>query len=201
MLELICLRHWPTRWNDEKRLQGRRDLPLSPASRDDLQRLAVPPDLARLHWYSSPLQRARETAAALHLDVTSAPALIEMDWGDWEGRTVRELREADPAGMAAREALGLDLQPPGGESPREVLQRVTAWTEAMRLEGDQRLGAVCHKGVIRALLAAACDWDMRAKAPVKLDYRCLQRFRWDGRRWTLGEANRPLQRRSQRHGT
>ncbi|MFC6668864.1 histidine phosphatase family protein [Marinobacterium aestuariivivens] len=192
MLELICLRHWPTRWNAEKRLQGRCDLPLSETSIEALQRRRIPASLTAIRWYCSPLRRARETAELLGLGATPEASLIEMDWGDWEGKTVLELREADPDGMAELEDRGLNLLPPGGESPREVLQRVSAWAEVMRLEGRQQLGAVCHKGVIRALLAAACDWDMRGRAPEKLDYRCLQHFLWDGQRWSLGEINRPL---------
>jgi probable phosphoglycerate mutase len=195
MLDLLCLRHGPTEWNRLKRLQGRHDEPLSPQGRHQFQALRVPDDLANISWFCSPLARARETAQLLGLDARIAPALIEMDWGDWEGQRVTDLRQADTAHMAAMETLGLDLCPPGGESPRQVLQRVSDWAESLRLQGTRRAGAVCHKGVIRALLAAACQWDMRGKAPVKLNYRCLQHFAWDGRLWHLKQANRWLEKR------
>ncbi|MCP8687855.1 histidine phosphatase family protein [Marinobacterium sedimentorum] len=195
ILELICLRHGPTEWNHLKRLQGRHDEPLMPQSRSDFQRLQLPESLSGLDWYSSPLLRARETAQLLGLAARSAPALIEMDWGDWEGKRITDLRLKDPAGMAAMETLGLDLYPPNGESPRQVQQRLTDWAETMRLAGSRHIGAVCHKGVIRALLAAACQWDMRGKAPVKLDYRCLQHFAWDGHQWYLRQANLALEER------
>nr|WP_158651871.1 histidine phosphatase family protein [Marinobacterium profundum] len=193
--ELICLRHGPTEWNRLKRLQGRHDEPLMPQSRSDLQSLKLPMSLSGLDWYSSPLLRARETAQQLQLDTRIAPALIEMDWGDWEGQRIVDLRLKDPAGMMAMETLGLDLCPPNGESPRQVQQRLTDWAESMRRKGCTRAGALCHKGVIRALLAAACQWDMRGKAPVKLDYRCLQHFVWDGQQWHLRQANLPLELR------
>ncbi len=195
MFELICLRHGPTEWNRLKRLQGRHDEPLMPQSRSDLQRLKLPESLDGLDWYSSPLLRARETAQLLQLDARTAAALIEMDWGDWEGQRIAELRLKDPAGMAAMETRGLDLRPPNGESPRQVQQRLSDWAESMRRAGCSRAGALCHKGVIRALLAAACQWDMRGKAPVKLDYRCLQHFAWDGQQWYLRQANLALEQR------
>ncbi|NVK44087.1 MAG: histidine phosphatase family protein [Oceanospirillaceae bacterium] len=192
MLELICLRHWPTDWNLEKRLQGRQDRPLCDSSVAELAALAIPDELQTLEWYCSPLRRARQTATALGLDATTAAMLTEMDWGDWEGQRVTELRRQDPAGMAAIEDLGLDLCPPGGESPRQVLHRVSNWAEQLRLRGCSRAGAVCHKGVIRALFAAACDWDMRGRAPHRLDYRRLQSFAWDGKRWHPAAFNIPL---------
>lgn len=201
MLELICLRHGPTEWNRQKRIQGHHDEPLRPESRHQLLTLEVPESLADIDWYSSPLVRALETAQLLGLDARQAPALIEMDWGDWEGQRITDLRRSDPNGMNAMESMGLDLCPPGGESPRQVQQRLSDWAESLRLQGIKRAGAVCHKGVIRALLANACQWDMRAKAPVKLDYSCLQCFAWDGQRWHLRQANVPLEPRQSRRNS
>ncbi|UTW13791.1 histidine phosphatase family protein [Marinobacterium rhizophilum] len=197
-LELICLRHGPTEWNRLKRLQGHHDEPLLAASRQQLDCLRVPERFENWHWYSSPLLRARETAQLLGLDAGVAAALIEMDWGDWEGQRISDLRLADPAGMAAMETQGLDLCPPNGESPRQVQQRLTQWAESLRSKGIGHAGALCHKGVIRALLAAACRWDMRGKAPRKLEYSCLQHFAWDGLQWHLQQSNVPLQSRRQR---
>ncbi len=192
MLELLCLRHAPTQWNALKRLQGRANIPLTPAARLSLEQLQMPEEFTQIPWYCSPLNRAIETASLLGLAAIPEPALIEMDWGHWEGMRIDDLRQANPLQMATREAMGLDLQPPGGESPRQVQQRVSVWAESLRLKGVLQVGAVCHKGVIRALLAGACEWDMRGKAPVKLDYRCLQHFRWDGLRWHLKQTNLPL---------
>ena len=45
------------------------------------------------------------------------PALIEMDWGQWEGHRLADLRRRHGSRMSEMEALGLDLLPPGGESP------------------------------------------------------------------------------------
>src|SRR3546814_10532072 len=57
-------------------------------------------------------------------DVCSSDLLVETDWGAWEGRTLAELRADLGAGMAANEARGLDFRPPGGESPRDVQDRM-----------------------------------------------------------------------------
>ena len=84
-----------------------------------------------------------------------------MDWGDWEGARLADLRAADPPGMAANEARGLDFRPAGGESPRELQERLRPWLADCAAAGAASL-AVCHKGVIRALFALATGWDMTA---------------------------------------
>src|SRR5690606_38605102 len=118
---LLMLRHGPTAWNEAGRIQGRSDPPLSAAGRAAVAAWTLPPEAAGARWLSSPLGRARETAAILHRgSVAVEPRLIETDWGEWEGRTLPALRAALGEAMAANEARGLDFRPPGGESPRDV---------------------------------------------------------------------------------
>lgn len=193
MIRLALLRHAPTGWNADHRLQGRADLALSDAGRDAFSGLQIPAVYARRRWYVSPLQRARETAALLHLAASIEPALIEMDWGDYEGKTIAELRAELGEAFVANEARGLDFQPPGGESPRQVQNRLLSWLRQLVAE-DADCGAITHKGVIRALLAAAYDWPMTGKPPVKLDWTCLHEFRIaaDGRPHPLA-MNIPLE--------
>jgi probable phosphoglycerate mutase len=102
-----------------------------------------------------------------------------MDWGTWEGRTLAELRAEVGPVMAQREAAGLDFKPPGGESPREVQARLQPLLAEIAASG-RPVGAITHKGVIRALLALATSWDMRGKAPVRLNWRAVHLFALDG---------------------
>jgi broad specificity phosphatase PhoE len=176
MTRLVLLRHAATGWNTDHRLQGRADLPLSDAGRASLFGRRVPEAYARRKWYVSPLQRARETADLLHLPAAVEPALIEMDWGQYEGRTVAELRTQYGEAFTTEEARGLDFQPPQGESPRQVQQRLLPWLRSLA-EAGVDCGAVTHKGVIRAVLAAAYGWPMIGKPPVRLDWTCLHEFR------------------------
>ena len=192
MTELALIRHGATAWSEEGRMQGRRDLPLSAAGRAALAGCRPPPELAGFAWLASPLRRAVETAVLLAVAARSEPRLIEMDWGALEGLTLAELR-ARP-GTAEAEAAGLDFRPPGGESPREVQARVMPLLAEIAASG-RSVAAVTHKGVIRAVLALACGWDMRGKAPARLDWSAVHRFRLDpaGRPVVLG-LNLPLGR-------
>lgn len=167
MTLLALIRHGPTAWNAEKRSQGRTDIPLDAAGRVAVAQWRLPPGLAGLPVYASPLSRAQETAALLCGGSTVEPRLIEMSWGNWEGRTIAELRETHGAAMTANEDRGLDFRPDGGESPREVFARVRPWIEEQAARGEDAI-AITHLGVIRVVMAIAFDWSMIGKPPVKL---------------------------------
>lgn len=165
MTRLLMLRHAATAWTAAGRLQGHADPPLSAAGRAEAASWRLPDTFARAPILASPLRRARETAAHLG-NAAVEPRLVEMDWGAWEGARLADLRSTDPTGMAAHEALGLDLQPPGGERPRDVMGRLAALFEDLA-DGTDRV-LVCHKGVMRAALVLATGWDMTTKPPLRL---------------------------------
>lgn len=162
------LRHGPTQWNAEQRLQGHRDVSLSNEGTAEVLRWRLPPLPGACDVRVSPLRRAIETATLLDLPARIDERLIEMAWGDWEGQRLEELRAAHPEATAAVEGAGLDLAAPGGgESPRQVQQRLRPLLVELAAAGRPAL-LVAHKGVMRAALALATGWDMTGKPPVKL---------------------------------
>lgn len=194
MSRLLLIRHGATAWNEAGRIQGRSDPPLSEAGRAAVAAWRLPPEAGNAHWLSSPLTRARATAEMLHgAAVAAEPRLIETDWGTWEGKALAELRtELGPA-MAENEARGLDFRPPGGESPRDVQDRIRPLLAELAA-GSGTTVAVTHKGVIRAVYALASGWDMRAKPPVKLRDGCAQSFTLEaGGQPHVERLNIPLQ--------
>ena len=184
MTALALLRHGPTVWNAQHRLQGHTDLPLSAEGRARVIGWRLPPEIAAFRWWCSPLRRARETAELLgeaapeRPDIAVELRLMEMSYGEWEGETLDHLRQRHGEQMAQWEAQGLDLRPPGGESPRQVQQRLRPWLASIGRDGGNHF-AVVHKGVIRAIYAMATGWTMERKAPDRLAYDCLQRFALD----------------------
>jgi broad specificity phosphatase PhoE len=170
-VKFILIRHGRTAWNEEGRMQGRADLPLSPVGRAEVLGWRLPGAWADARWLTSPLCRATETAALLtDRPVAIEPRLIEMDWGAFEGHTLAELRAEAPATMAANEARGLDFRPAGGESPREVRSRLESLFADLGADPAAQAIVVCvtHKGVVRAALSLATGWDMLAKPPLRL---------------------------------
>jgi broad specificity phosphatase PhoE len=189
---LALIRHMPTAWNAAGRLQGREDLPLTVEMAPDW---LVPPELDGFRWLTSPLRRAVGTAHRLGIaDPTIEPRLAEMRWGEWEGETLAGLRARLGAEMAVAEAAGLDLRPPGGESPREVQARVMPLLAEVA-RSSRPTAAITHKGVIRAVLALATGWDMRGKPPYRLSWSAAQLFRLDtAGRPSVARLNLPLER-------
>src|SRR5882757_6945257 len=171
------LRHAVTAWNEEARLQGMTDTPLSPAGEAAAASWRLPAPADRWKRMCSPLRRARRTAELVRPAAAVAvdSRLREMSFGIWEGRTVAELRAEGGETFAAAERLGLDFHPPGGESPRMTMLRMGGWAAEIAGSGEPVV-AISHKAAIRALLALATGWDMTGRPPHKLDWRSVHFF-------------------------
>lgn len=164
---ITFLRHGPTDWNAQGRVQGHTDIPLSEEGLRKMRRLRPPFAAPRI--FSSPLQRARQTAEALGLQNPTLDArLMEQNWGRWEGLTRAEILARDGADAFIRAGLAASFHPPGGESTQQLNDRVADFlTHAARQESDAI--AVAHLGVLRAAYTLATGWDMSAPMPPELD--------------------------------
>ncbi|MEM7440930.1 MAG: histidine phosphatase family protein [Pseudomonadota bacterium] len=184
MTKLALLRHGHTAWNREGRLQGRTDIPLDEEARAQLSPQRLPGDWQSADLISSPLLRAKETAELVTARAPKTePALIEMNWGDWEGAYGRELRADPDSGYRDIEEWGWSMRPPSGESLQEVRDRVEPWALSL----DNPTVAVCHIGIMRVLLGCATDWDFFGAPPFAVKRNRLfvltisdGVLRWDG---------------------
>jgi probable phosphoglycerate mutase len=154
------MRHGQTSWNAEKRIQGSGDSPLTDAGVATCKRWGAFLAANAPAWHRlivSPLQRALDTAhilnAELGLPIEVETGYREQDWGQWEGLTVEDIKQNFPGELEKRIGAGWDFRPPGGESRREVLQRVleTTHQQASRWPGSNLI-VVTHLGVIKGLL-------------------------------------------------
>ncbi len=192
MTDLILIRHGITTWNEARRIQGRTDVPLSDAGVEQVRRWRLPDNLRTIDWYVSPLSRTAETARLLDLPVrASVEALVEMEWGEWTGRRIADLRAELGEELRVNEARGLDFMPPGGESPRMVRARLAAWLADLG-KRDEPVGAVTHKGVIRAALSLATGWDLTTDFDEKLVRDAFHVFRIDDGALAIRRLNVPL---------
>jgi len=171
------LRHGHTSWNRAGRIQGRSDIALDEQARADLSEFTLPAPWDKAAIWSSPLERAAETARIVSgRGPRTATELTEMNWGDWEGLRGVDL-EGDPnSGFRHIEDWGWDYHAPKGESPADVWARLQRWLT--RLEGDTV--AVCHIGIMRVLLARAHGWDFAGPAPFRIKRNRLFILQIDG---------------------
>ena len=165
MIRLSLLRHGHTSWNRAGRIQGRTDIPLDDDARAGLAALALPMPWNRADLVSSPLSRAAETARLVaDRAPKTAPALMEMDWGQWEGLHGVDLKADPTSGFRDIEVWGWGYTPPGGESPDSLRERLIPWANSLTRDTV----AVCHIGVMRVLLAHATGWGFAGPAPFQI---------------------------------
>jgi probable phosphomutase (TIGR03848 family) len=105
--------------------------------------------------YSSPLARAVETAAPIaaeiSIDVRPCDAAVEIDFGEWTGRTLIELA-SDPRWEAFNRARSVTAAPEG-ESIQDVQSRIVREIERICvLHRGETIVLVTHADVIRAAL-------------------------------------------------
>lgn len=188
---IYLVRHGETEFNRERRLQGHVDSPLTELGRRQAEAAAV--RLAGLigsarGWriVASPLGRAQRTAEILARRlgverIESEARLMEVSWGDWDGRLRAEVAAAFPDTFG-RSNWAFDA--PTAETYDEMRARLAGWLADLPPEGGRRIIAVSHGvtgRVLRGLYAgAALEAVMAHDAPQDAVFRLcggeVQRF-------------------------
>lgn len=159
--ELYFIRHGQTDWNVEGRYQGQRDIPLNRVGRAQADAVGVllrtlmvrdgrgPHDF---DWFASPLTRATETMTRVLAAfappppvVVTDPLLVEISFGELEGRLHAEILDAVVTAPGRRDEDFWRHRPQGGENYDDLTERVVAFTA--RLDGPAVI--VAHGGVLR----------------------------------------------------
>jgi probable phosphoglycerate mutase len=128
-MEVVLVRHGETEWTRTRQHTGRTDLPLDDEGREQAQLVG---DALRGRAFglvlASPLRRARETAELAGFGAVAQlrEDLAEWDYGDYEGRTTKEIRSERPDWSLWRDGV------PGGESPAEVGRRADRVLDEIR---------------------------------------------------------------------
>lgn len=158
---IVLVRHGQTPWNREVRFRGQADPPL-----DDLgvrQAEATGRYLAA-RWpvdavYASPMQRAVQTGAAIAdahgLNVQPFAGLLDIDFGEWQGRSPAEVEEHHPEQLRAWFEAPHTVQFPRGESLGDVRDRVVSGLrQVVARHPGETVALVGHAVVNRVLLCA-----------------------------------------------
>lgn len=152
-MRLILLRHGETLWNQEHRLQGHQNSPLS--EKGIQQAKAIKPLIEQFspkYVVSSDLGRALQTAEIIGCtNPTQDSELRELAMGEWEGCKKQEIMAENPRLYQAwRDG---DYTPQGGESWQAFCQRISQALLKWVNQYDGDILAIVHSGVIRA----ACE--------------------------------------------
>lgn len=179
--QLVLVRHGETVGDSAIRLYGATDIGLSELGRRQMRRVR---DALRAERFdaviTSPMWRSVESAAIV-VDgkgpaSTVVPDLREIDFGDWEGLTLAEVQERDPATHAEWGRGEPTFRFPGGDSRAEFRARVERAATDVISARSGRVLAVLHKGVIRMVLSALLGLDARAAAAVPIHLGSIHRL-------------------------
>jgi broad specificity phosphatase PhoE len=163
-MKLYLVRHGVTEWNHNHRFQGQTNIPLNEEGRAQAALLArrlrdVPIDAI----YSSPLDRAYETAKAV-ADIKGMPIitddrLMEINCGDWEGSSWKELGFEENGPRDTRLTDGSLDAMPGGESYAQVRERVGAAFDFIAARGHENCLIVLHGAALQCLICHILHMD------------------------------------------
>jgi broad specificity phosphatase PhoE len=148
-VNVFAIRHGETAWSLSGQHTGTTDIPLTDNGRRLAQRLRLV--LARNAFelvLCSPMQRARETCtlAGFGDKAVIESDLVEWNYGEYEGLTLKQIHEVAPGWLIFRDGC------PGGEAPEQVAVRVDRVIARSRaVDGDVALFA--HGHVLRVLVA------------------------------------------------
>jgi broad specificity phosphatase PhoE len=194
---LTLVRHGETEGQSSIRYYGRTDVPLSSLGRAQMERvraaLAARPFSA---VYTSTLSRASEAAGIIGDGTVIRPIPIpgfdEIDFGEWEGLTIDEIRERYPRLYTEWQAhRGGDFTYPGGESTRGFRERVAqALHEVMTQAPPGELLFVLHKGVIRCIMAELLGYDEVQRCNLVLALGSIHAITYDNGAWLPAALDR-----------
>jgi broad specificity phosphatase PhoE len=184
--EIWLARHGETEWSRDMRHTGRTDIELTDRGRE--QARALRGRLSEREFtrvITSPLSRAAETCelAGLGESAERSDALLEWDYGEYEGLTTKRIRERRRGWVLWRDGC------PGGETAGEVGARVDPLVaELLQARGDVALFA--HGHVLRVLAARWLGLRPGDGALFALETGTLSTLGWERetaviRRWNL----------------
>lgn len=188
---VLAIRHGETDWNVATRIQGLTDIPLNERGRQQASRLAQALAGETLHAiYTSDLQRARDTAAAV-AQSCGAPlredtGLRERHFGDFEGATFEEIAQRWPEDALRWRRRDPDFGPTGGEVLQDFFDRsVAAAHRLAAAHTGQTIALVAHGGVLDCLYRAATRLELQAPRTWQVGNATVNRLLWTPEGFTL----------------
>ena len=167
---IYLTRHGETEWNIEKRLQGRGDSPLTENGiqrakelRDRIKNIDI--DVI----YSSPIKRALNTANILrgnkNIDIITDDSLMEMCFGDYEGKKIDIVQEENPSWDINLIMQGnVEICAPNGENLKEVRERISKLMNKIIAENmGKSILIVTHGITLKALMYYFKDEDVNSE--------------------------------------
>jgi broad specificity phosphatase PhoE len=195
MTQVYLIRHGTTEWNQEEIFRGRADCPLNDTGRAEARAVAAYLKGVEIEKiYTSPLSRAAETAetiaATRGLRIVPDPAFIDLDFGEWQGRPLKEVREKYAELYRTWRVRPQEVTFPGGENLGRV--RARSWEGLLRVvreTQDKTALIVSHRVITKVLLCAALGLDDSHFWQIRQDTTAINRLEFARGRFVVSLIN------------
>ena len=194
MTEIILVRHGETEWNVEEIFRGRIDIALNETGIKQAELLAeYLSDVKIEAIYSSPLKRALKTAEIIaghhRLAVETAPGLIDLDYGKWQGLAHQEVKDKYKALYAEWTGKPDRVTMPEGESLNDVRKRAVAVVDEVTARYKGTVILASHRVVNKVLICALLGLDNSHFWNIRQDTCGLTTFTYENERFILTRHN------------
>jgi probable phosphoglycerate mutase len=188
---LVIVRHGETEWNVAGRIQGHTDSPLTAAGLAQAE--AIGARLAKESFdclVSSDLGRAWRTAEAIARrtghEIVPDERIRERNFGVGEGLTYDEVDARFPQAFSRTRETDPEYVIPGGESRRQLYERVRdAFESIAREAAGGRVAVVCHGGVLAVLYRHIHGIPVGEPRAIPIPNASYNALRHEGGRWIV----------------
>jgi broad specificity phosphatase PhoE len=194
LTEIILARHGETEWNVQEVFRGRIDVELNQTGIKQAELLAEHLSHLKLDAvYSSPLKRALKTAEIIardhKLEVEIAPALIDCDFGQWQGLRLQEVKEKYKELYAEWANSPHLVKIPDGESLNDVRERALGVVNEAVAKHKGAIVLVSHRVVNKVLICALLGLDNSHFWNIRQDNCATTIFTYENGRFILAKHN------------
>ncbi|MCJ7743266.1 MAG: histidine phosphatase family protein, partial [Dehalococcoidales bacterium] len=184
MTEIILVRHGETEWNVGEIFRGRIDIDLNDTGRKQAELLGEYLSESKIEAvYSGPLKRALNTAQAIaryhHLEAQIAAGLNDLDFGQWQGLSLQEVREKYREAYAEWANHPERVKLPGGETLGEVRARAIKVVNEVIARHKGAVVLVSHRVVNKVLICALLGMDNSHFWNIRQDTCGITRFTYE----------------------
>lgn len=182
---VLLIRHGETEWNLLGKFQGCTDIALS---QDGIKQAEALRDRLKGDFdyiYSSPLMRANETAKILaseyNKEVEVVQDIREINFGEWEGLTIKEIAEKYPEIFKVWRTDKIEAKFCGGDSSilNASLRAKKSIMDIVKKHEGKKIAIVAHGGIIKAGLIGLFEWDMSMYHKIALGNTCINTIRFN----------------------
>ena len=194
MTEILLVRHGETEWNADQIFRGRADINLNEKGFVQAKLLGEYLRNSRMEAvYSSPLQRAvltAETIARPHsLGVRTEPALVDLDYGEWQGMPLTEVKKIYKGLYIKWEKAPESVKFPGGESLDDVKNRAVVAVNKIVKKHKGSVVLVSHRVVNKVLICSMLELDNSHFWKIRQDTCGITSFSYEKGRFVLVKHN------------